>query len=64
MTNSLWHIVQSARNSGWGSWATLGGVLADGVTAVQNLFGRAVAFVEGTDQSLWYIQQTAPGSWN
>jgi len=50
---------------GFSSLTSLGGVLANGPSAAQNLqSGRVAAFVEGSDTSLWMIEQSTPFSWD
>jgi hypothetical protein len=63
--SALWHISQISAGGSWGSWASLGGVLANAPTAIRVDHGTLEAFVEGFyDTSLWYVAQIAPGSWN
>ena len=45
------------------SWFTLDGVLANGPTPALNSDGRMAVFVEGTDTTMWTIEQTRPEAW-
>ena len=43
--HALWHIWQTAPNSGWTGWASLGGVLTSNISLGRNAAGRLEAFV-------------------
>jgi hypothetical protein len=58
--NALWHRWQTAPNSGWSPWASLGGVLTSNIAVGQNADGRLELFVRGTDGALWHKWQGAP----
>jgi hypothetical protein len=59
--NAVWHIWQTAPNSGWSAWATLGGVIHGRPVAFQNADLRLEVFARGDDNALWHIWQVAPG---
>jgi len=52
---------QTAPNSGWSGWASLGGWI-DELTVGQNADGRMEVFARGSDHALWHNWQTAPNS--
>jgi acylphosphatase len=60
--NALWHIWQTAPNSGWSGWASLGGGITSTPAIVRTADGRLEAFARGTDGALWHIWQTAPNN--
>ena len=66
----LWHIWQTAPNSTWSNWASLGrpstGFILEGSPiVVQNEDGRLEVFATGPDYALLHIWQVAPnGSWS
>lgn len=61
----LWHIVQSAPNSGWSGWQALNGSLVGDPVPVVNRDGRLEVFARGNDQALWHMwQMTAGGAWS
>jgi hypothetical protein len=44
------------------SWASLGGQINGGLTAIRNRDGRLEIFTRGTDRALWHQWQTAPNN--
>ena len=64
---TLWHIRQTAPNSGWSDWVSHGtpsGVLfgSDSTPAIApSADGRLELFTVGNDGALWHMWQTAPG---
>lgn len=60
--DALWH--GEVRLS-WNGWASLGqpagGALASGPAVACNPYGRLVAFVIGSDLTVWFASQTQPG---
>ena len=64
MDHGLWHIWQTAPNSGWSGWASEGGWI-DQPSVACNADGRLEIFVVGADHALWHNWQTAPsGGWS
>ncbi|MCJ1323481.1 hypothetical protein MMC10_000142 [Thelotrema lepadinum] len=63
---AIWHIEQTAVNSGWSNWVSFGspvGALLDGSPFLaQSADERLQLFVSSTDGRLWFIVQTAPSS--
>jgi C1A family cysteine protease len=59
---ALWHIWQTAPNSGWSGWSSLGGALTSDPCVISNADGRLEVFIKGTDNALWHIWQTAPSN--
>jgi hypothetical protein len=64
----VWHIWQTAPNSGWASWSSLGGEPYAEVLAARNQDGRLEVFVEGRSTAtppgpsgVWHRWQTSPG---
>lgn len=64
--NRLWHLPQTARNNGWGSWTRLGDApLAGRPTVIRNTDGRMEVFARGIDSAIWHIWETAVnGPWS
>ncbi|SCZ61347.1 hypothetical protein SAMN02982990_01699, partial [Photorhabdus luminescens] len=63
--NALWHIWQTAPNSGWSDWQYLGNVLTSDPAVYANADGRLEVFARGSDKALWHIwQKVASGSWS
>ena len=60
--NALWHKWQTAPNSGWSGWSSLGGVITTDPALGRNRSGRLEVFARGTDNALWHKWQTAPNS--
>ena len=57
--NVLQHIWQTAPNSGWSGWESLGtGGLAGDPAVASNADGRLEVFVRGARNALWHIWQT------
>lgn len=64
-TGAVWHIWQTAPNSGWSSWSGLGAAspgLLQGLAIGSNSDGRLELFAAGADGALWHIYQSAPNS--
>jgi Common central domain of tyrosinase len=59
--NAVWHIWQTAPNSGWSGWATLGGVIHGRPVVFQNADLRLEVFARGDDNALWHTWQVSPG---
>jgi hypothetical protein len=64
---SLQHAWQTAPNSGWSSWASLGsaggGFLSDAAPGIStNADGRLEIFVVASDSELYHAWQTAPNN--
>jgi len=57
---ALFHMWQTAPNSGWSNWASLLGGITRIATAV-NVDGTIEVFAIGTDKALNHIYQTSPG---
>ncbi|MCW7549016.1 hypothetical protein OO184_13995, partial [Photorhabdus sp. APURE] len=60
--NALWHIWQTASNSDWSNWQSLGNTITSDPAVYANADGRLEVFARGTDNALWHIWQTAPNS--
>nr|MCC8460292.1 hypothetical protein [Photorhabdus aegyptia] len=59
---ALWHIWQTAPNSGWSDWHSLGLTITSNPAVYANADGRLEVFARSTDNALWHIWQTAPNS--
>ena len=59
---AVWHQWQTAPNSPFSGWASLGGVITSDIAVGQNADGRLEAFVRGTDNAVWHRWQTAPNN--
>ncbi|PQQ42115.1 hypothetical protein C6H65_05690, partial [Photorhabdus luminescens] len=53
--NALWHIWQTAPNSGWSGWQSLGHTITSNPAVYANADGRLEVFARGTDNTLWHI---------
>jgi hypothetical protein len=67
-SGEVWHVWQTAPNSGWSSWASLGGEAFSAPLVGRNQDGRLEVFVEGrtagsppTASGVWHRWQTTPG---
>ncbi|MEK9495066.1 hypothetical protein V2H77_01025, partial [Photorhabdus sp. P32] len=60
--NALWHIWQTAPNSDWSNWQSLGNTITSNPAVYANADGRLEVFARGADNALWHIWQTAPNS--
>jgi len=67
-SGEVWHIWQTAPNSGWSGWSSLGGEPYADVLVGRNQDGRLEVFVEGRSSStppsptgVWHRWQTSPG---
>lgn len=62
----IWHLWQVAPNSGWSTWASLGGPSAAIVNGApflgRNADGRLEIFVTGDDGNIYHVWQMAPNS--
>ncbi|MEU6997926.1 hypothetical protein [Nonomuraea sp. NPDC046570] len=56
-------IWQTAPNTAWSGWSSLGGSLSGDPVAAANTDGRLEVFARGADASLLRYTQSAPGSW-
>ncbi|WP_181150204.1 hypothetical protein [Photorhabdus hindustanensis] len=62
---ALWHIWQTAPNSGWSGWQSLGHTITSNPAVYINADGRLEVFARSTDNALWHIwQKVASGSWS
>jgi probable HAF family extracellular repeat protein len=63
--DALW-FKSKAPGSTWSEWAPLGGRIIGNPEVTANADGRLEAFVLGSDNALWHISQSSPGSsaWN
>jgi kumamolisin len=63
---AVWHIWQTAPNSGWSGWASLGSPavqIANGAPFPgRNADGRLEVFATGADGNVYHIWQTSPGN--
>jgi kumamolisin len=62
---AIWHIWQTAPNSGWSIWTSLGALavqIANGAPFPgRNADGRLEVFATGVDGNIYHIWQTSPG---
>ncbi|MBV9357194.1 MAG: hypothetical protein JO023_16910 [Chloroflexi bacterium] len=71
-SGEVWHVWQTAPNSGWSSWASLGGEPFSAPLVGRNQDGRLELFVEGRTagsppaaSGVWHRWQTSPcGAWS
>jgi hypothetical protein len=58
--NAVWHITQTAPNTGWSS---LGGTFIGDPACGANSDGCLEVFTRGPQRTLWHRWQTSPGNW-
>ena len=60
----LWHIYQTAPNSGWSNWEAIGDrTFAGPPSVIANADGRLEVFLLGSDHTVWHSFQVAPNSY-
>jgi hypothetical protein len=61
-THAVCYIEQTAANSGWGSWAALGGWVSQ-IAVGSTTDGRREVFAIGGNQAVYIIRQTSSDNW-